>query len=432
MKILFLIVALISASAIHGQYFGVTQNASTIFRTNEFGTPVAVLHQIDTLGGAEVTGGLIEFNGKLYGRTNSGGLLGGGYFFSFDIVTEVYTELLQLDSSVYYCQLNAPMTLVGNKIYGSTYLNGQNSKLFEYDIPNNTIQLVASFPGKYAYYEMMEQGGFGYFSANQKQNPQQEVVYKIDLTTHQITDSIVFDPLLNGSGSTQLVKLNEDTLLCVNNRTGTFDFGVISAIDLATFSIDSLYAFTTDGFVYAQANVINNQLVVLRYDANSANLDVASFQNGSYTILDSTPISSTSPDFRPNKPILIGNNIVFQMANVAYAYSLTTSTLNVLSAIDELTFGYGYFFNALVYYSGLNTTEMETLKIPMYPNPSEDALTVTLPEQSIIHVVDQSGKKVMTQHLLVGKQVLIVSNLPQGVYSVFQENGKSIGTFVKR
>lgn len=432
MKNLLLFLTVIVASSVHSQFFGVTQHASTIFRTNDFGTPVSALYQIDTLGGAEVMGGLIEYNGKLYGRTISGGLLGGGYFFEFDIANESFTELLQLDSSIYYCLFNAPMTLVGNKIYGSTYLNGQNSKLFEYDIPNNSIQVVASFPGKYAYYELMVQGGFGYFSANGKQNPQQEVVYKIDLSTHQITDSIVFDPLLHGSGSTQLVKLNQDTLLAINNRDGWNDFGVISAIDLTNFSLDSLYSFVSDGSVFSQANVINEQLYMLRYSGDNTTLYVASFQNGSYTILDSTPVSSLSSDFRPNKPILIGNNIVFQMANVSYAYSLTTSTLNVLAAIDELTFGSGYYFNALVHYSGLNTVENETLTIPLYPNPSEDAITLMLSEQTTLLVVDQSGKKVLTQHVLAGKQVVSISNLPQGVYTIFQENGKSIGTFVKR
>ena len=72
----------------------------------------------------------------------------------------------------------------------------------------------------------------------------------------------------------------------------------------------------------------------------------------------------------------------------------------------------------------LSVSDFELNAIRFYPNPTTGIITISLLEDSIISVIDLSGKQVMTKNLEMGEATLDMSTLTKGMYLV-QVTGES-------
>jgi len=78
---------------------GAVQGGGTLFKINPDGTGHSILHNFVDSTGATPGGSVIIYQNKLFGYTTGGGKFHGGVFFSYNLATNVYTKLADLDET---------------------------------------------------------------------------------------------------------------------------------------------------------------------------------------------------------------------------------------------------------------------------------------------------------------------------------------------
>jgi len=113
------------------------------------------LHNFDLTHGGNPLGNVMQAsNGLLYGMTNHGGASNFGVLFSFDITTNIFTDLLEFDNVATGANPARSLSQAGNgKLYGTTLYGGVNSSgvAFSYDIATNTYTKLMDFGSMGAY-----------------------------------------------------------------------------------------------------------------------------------------------------------------------------------------------------------------------------------------------------------------------------------------
>jgi uncharacterized repeat protein (TIGR03803 family) len=84
-----------------GPYFenGAVQGGGTLYKINADGTGHSILHNFTDTTGIIPGGNVIIYQNKLFGYTRFGGQFNGGVFFRYDLATDVYTKLADLNES---------------------------------------------------------------------------------------------------------------------------------------------------------------------------------------------------------------------------------------------------------------------------------------------------------------------------------------------
>jgi len=103
----------------------------------------SVLYNFNGTSGKLPVGNLISnpSSGKLYGLTPSGGLNNDGVLFSFDIITNTYSNLLDFNGSANGAKPSGSLFRASNgKLYGMTNIGGINNQgaIFEYNPMDST------------------------------------------------------------------------------------------------------------------------------------------------------------------------------------------------------------------------------------------------------------------------------------------------------
>lgn len=102
-----------------------------------------------TSNGSKASGTLLlATNNFLYGTTTNGGNNNEGIFFSLDPSTNVFTKIIDFNSTSTGAIPNgSPIQAANGKIYGTTNQGGVNNKgvIYEYDIISNTLNPVFDF-----------------------------------------------------------------------------------------------------------------------------------------------------------------------------------------------------------------------------------------------------------------------------------------------
>lgn len=90
---------------------------------------------------------LVEYKGKLYGRTNRGSGRS-GVIFEYDLLTEEYIIAVSFPDQYYYA--TDCLTLKEGKLYGVTQYGGQNNygSIYEYSIDDNKLSFIFDLDGK--------------------------------------------------------------------------------------------------------------------------------------------------------------------------------------------------------------------------------------------------------------------------------------------
>ncbi len=132
--------------------YGGPTDGGALFSFDPVNNVYSVLHYFTfATGNNPAYGNLIQANnGKLYGMTYDGGTNGDGVIFSFDISTNIYSNLHDFDYSI---DGSRPFgTLVqanNNKLYGMTITGGTGGEgaLFSYDIVTGIRTVLVNFNG---------------------------------------------------------------------------------------------------------------------------------------------------------------------------------------------------------------------------------------------------------------------------------------------
>src|ERR1035438_3283194 len=124
--------------------YGGTHNLGNIFKLNADGTGMESVYSFGTIpnqsSGSHPENDLYQASdGKLYGMTYDGGLYNYGTIFSFDITTNTFTKLFDFNDTTGSKPTGALVEANNGKLYGMTTLGGINGQgvAFSFDIGSN-------------------------------------------------------------------------------------------------------------------------------------------------------------------------------------------------------------------------------------------------------------------------------------------------------
>jgi uncharacterized repeat protein (TIGR03803 family) len=123
----------------NGKFYGMTLSGGSnglgvIFEWNPVSNIYTKMIDLNAANGSKPYGSLSLYAGKFYGMTLSGGINDLGVIFEWDPATNVYTKKIDLTSAD-GCNPYGNLTLHGSKFYGMTNLGGSNNTgvIFEWD-----------------------------------------------------------------------------------------------------------------------------------------------------------------------------------------------------------------------------------------------------------------------------------------------------------
>jgi uncharacterized repeat protein (TIGR03803 family) len=130
-------------------FAGGANGVGTIFSVPLAGGPVTTLATFDTTNGANPDAGLTLVGGKLYGTTTSGGPDGRGTVFSIPVAGGSITTMAAFSFDGNGRIASSGLTLIGDKLFGSTQNGGTANSGTVYSIPlaGGAITTEATFGG---------------------------------------------------------------------------------------------------------------------------------------------------------------------------------------------------------------------------------------------------------------------------------------------
>ncbi len=238
-----------------GKLYGLTQGGGSnqfgvIFSFDPTNNTFVKLYDFDNANGRAPYGDLIQAgNDKLYGMTKGGGAASAGVIFSYDIITDTYSKVLDFNGSNNGRGPEGSLTLATDgKLYGLTSAGGNNEDgvLFSYDIntgysklftfanldgeaPNGS--LIQASDGKF--YGMTQRGG-------SKNNAGTIFSYDPNASYNKEHD---FDSTNGVSPTGSLLVVNDDQLYGMTVNGGDGGQGTIFKYDTTTDTYNQLHRF---------------------------------------------------------------------------------------------------------------------------------------------------------------------------------------------
>jgi len=129
---------------------GGTDSVGVIFSYDVSTNVFTDVHNFDITHGAYPNGSLIQAtNGLLYGMTVEGGPDSIGVLFSFDITTNTFTDLFNFDTINGYDPSRSLMQASNGLLFGTTYYGGTNNDgvFFSFNTTTNTYAVLYNFDG---------------------------------------------------------------------------------------------------------------------------------------------------------------------------------------------------------------------------------------------------------------------------------------------
>lgn len=246
-------------------YEGGGNNAGVIYKTEMDGTNQSIvfqsLYENDGYMPNELTGmAELPSTGEIYGVTEQGGTSNSGVLFKYNPTTSKYTKLVDFAGSNGKRPVGGLFVANNNKIYGTTkesdadgsFTNGTAGSIFEFDPSSNTLNTIHKFSdsdGKNPYstlYQASDGKLYGTTSgggANGK-----GVLFQYDITnnTFQIIHSFSVGKAPYGG----VVELN-NKLVGATSLGGSADKGIIYEFDLSTqtFAIKVHFSSAQSGYM---------------------------------------------------------------------------------------------------------------------------------------------------------------------------------------
>lgn len=424
----FILSALLFGSIAQTERYGIlTENGGSVFRMDQNGHPIDLLHRFDTVNGAEPMGSLVQRADEMYGRTKIGGINNSGVLYYVNTTSGNFSTIQHLPANYNEDYLSPYTAGIGDYYYNVGDLFNVRGRLYKTNFTLNTLDIVAEFTGYNTYYKPVATLSDLFVAASTTSNGFTNAVFRYDLSTQQLSDTLELDPAIFGSGTFQLVQLNDSVAYGINYAGGIHGEGTLSKLDLIHFTMDTVFSFDFPTVLYCPAITANSTL----YLFNHSNLQ------GGYTCYSYDGIQLDSlfsfsginqPVYRPGNIHVNGNRLVFSSNDITYNYDLVTQQLVTVAIIDNATFGVGSFMNEpTIFYDPLGLDPLNEQAINLFPNPVTDELTITTSGTAYtsITVYSAEGKQLdcNTDHALT----LDVRNFQPGVYFLHIElNGQTI------
>ncbi len=113
------------------------------------GAETAVYSFADQSQGLDPTGGLVAYQGVLYGLAGAGGSMNGGTLFRFDPASDKLAALYSFDTQNEIASSVAGLTQAGGVFYGTTVFGGSNAAgtVFAFDTQKSQFSVIYTFKG---------------------------------------------------------------------------------------------------------------------------------------------------------------------------------------------------------------------------------------------------------------------------------------------
>jgi uncharacterized repeat protein (TIGR03803 family) len=257
---------------------GGTNGVGTIFSYDLTSGAYAKTFDFSLSSGAYPKGGVMSYNGKLYGMTSIGGTLGtgvtangGGVLFEFDPIGNNYAILYQFIGTTGAIP-TGNLIQVNGILYGMTSFGGANNVgvLFQFDLSTNTYSNIVDFTGvangannpgggnsplqsgslikatNGKLYGMTSRGG-----ANQR-----GVIFEFDPSTLTYTKKHDFSSTEGSYPYGALVQASNGKFYGMTSFAGGYNKGTLFEYNLSTNTFTKKFEF--GGFAYDDSNVLTN------------------------------------------------------------------------------------------------------------------------------------------------------------------------------
>lgn len=227
----------------NGKFYGMTNsgggnnNGGVIFEWDPFTNLYTKKVNLGAATGNAPEGSLTLHSGKFYGMTSSGGINNGGVIFEWDPATNVYTKKIDLSAANGYVPFG-DLILYGGKFYGMTSAGGLNSAgvIFEWDPATNIytkkIDLTIA-GGRIPHGNLTLDNNKFYGMTRLGGINSQGVIFEWDPATNIYTKKIDLNTT-GGYNPIGSLKLVAGKCYGMTNRGGSNDGGVIFEWDPAT------------------------------------------------------------------------------------------------------------------------------------------------------------------------------------------------------
>jgi uncharacterized repeat protein (TIGR03803 family) len=256
--------------------------------------------------------GLIQVpGGMLYGAASAGGASTTGVIYSFNTITNTYTDLYELSGPDGISPCGSPMLASDGKLYGITsgysFYSGQTigyGGIYSFDITNNNFTDLYFFGGikdGFGFGSLIEHNGllYGMTSGRPRYTPLQLLnipgctpnnlsainkgnIFSFDPATQTYTSLYAFNNTDGEAPYGSLLLASDGKLYGMTSSGGTNSLGVIFNFDLVTNTYSKLYDFdsahgcipmgdlmqSADGKLYGatSAGGANSSGVIFRFD----------------------------------------------------------------------------------------------------------------------------------------------------------------------
>lgn len=232
-----------------GKIYGLEQNG-IIYKFDPDTHVYTLLNQ--TTGGSYVGGLMQASNGKLYGPSSNGGVNNLGSIFSYDLATQTYSVLYSFDgthgSYPYYENL---VQATDGKLYGTTYQGGANGfgVIFSYDISTNVYTDLYDFIdglGKYPYAGLIQaSNGKLYGTTYQGGANNQGVIFSYDIAAAQYSAVHSFDGINGANPQRGLTQASSGILFGTTYGGGVNNVGTAYSFDIASSTFTKIADFNS-------------------------------------------------------------------------------------------------------------------------------------------------------------------------------------------
>ena len=210
------------------------------------------LYDFDITHGDYPLSGLVESsNGNLYGVASAGGTSLVGVLYSFDPSTNTYTDLYEFEGINGAQPIGHPICLSNNKLYGMTNVGGSNAfgVIYCYDIASNTysdLYDLTGIGGSGSWGSLLQaNNGLLYGMTMSGGTDSLGVIFSFDVSSNTYTVLHNFNGT-NGSGpSGSLIQLSNGKLAGMTMTGGLNNLGVIFTFDIGTNDFSSVHDFNS-------------------------------------------------------------------------------------------------------------------------------------------------------------------------------------------
>jgi len=235
-----------------GSLYGTTtiggaHNRGIVFRIDPATGSLTRLSSFSAATGERPSGTLIRRGGSLYGTTSGGGSNETGTVFRVDPSTGVISTLASFDASS-GAYPNSGLMESDGSLFGVTTAGGSSGlgTVFRFDFLNETLAPVASFRGfsaAYPYSALLADGGVLYGTTYIGGAGERGTVFSLHPLTRQITTLATFDGANGANPRSELLKIG-DVLFGTTEKGGAIDRGTLFRLDLATGTLTTLVTFS--------------------------------------------------------------------------------------------------------------------------------------------------------------------------------------------